>query len=175
MLTQNYFELFGLAPGFELDLDNIAARYRDLQRAVHPDKFANASEQERRLSVQQAALINEAYQTLKSPLARARYLLEMKGITLDDTDTAMDPMFLMEQMELRESLAAIRSQSDPFTALMGLRDTIDAKEKGFIDSLKSAFVSDNDETLKGAGDTVRKLQFLERLLSEVEEMEEELA
>ncbi len=175
MLTQNYFELFGLEPGFELNLDNIAERYRDLQRAVHPDKFANASEQERRLSVQQAALINEAYQTLKSPLTRARYLLEMKGITLDDTDTAMDPMFLMEQMELRESLAAIPSQSDPFAALMSLRDAIDAKEQGFIDSLSEAFVSNTDETLKGAVETVRKLQFLERLLSEVEEMEEELA
>jgi molecular chaperone HscB len=175
LLTQNHFELFGLEPGFELDLENIAARYRDLQRAVHPDKFANASDQERRLSVQQAAQINEAYQTLKSPLARARYLLELQGITLDDNDTAMDLMFLMEQMELRESLAAVRGKRDPFEALMSLRDTIEGKEKGFISSLAEAFQSGEQSELKGARDTVRKLQFMEKLLSEVEELEEELA
>lgn len=174
MLQQNYFELFGLAPGFELDLDNIAARYRDLQRAVHPDKFANASDQERLLSVQQAAQINEAYQTLKSPLSRARYLLELNGITLDDNDTAMDPMFLMEQMELRESLAGVRGKPDPFAALMSLRDTIEGKEKGFISSLAEAFANGEQTALEGARDTVRKLQFMEKLLSELEELEEEL-
>lgn len=174
MLQQNHFELFGLEPGFELDLENIAERYRDLQRAVHPDKFANASDQERRLSVQQAAQINEAYHILKSPLARARYLLELQGITLDDNDTSMDPMFLMEQMELRESLAGIRGNSDPFASLMSLRDTIEAKEKGFVASLAEAFASGEQAALEGARETVRKLQFMEKLLSELEEMEEEL-
>ncbi|MEN8168857.1 MAG: Fe-S protein assembly co-chaperone HscB [Pseudomonadota bacterium] len=174
MLKQNHFELFGLQPGFELDIDNIAERYRDLQRAVHPDRFANASDQERRLSVQQAAQINEAYQVLKSPLSRARYLLELQGILLDDNDTAMDPMFLMEQMELRESLAAVQEQGDPFTALMTLRDTIDAKDRAFVTSLGEAFASGEKAALEGARDTVRKLQFMERLLSEVEELEDEL-
>jgi molecular chaperone HscB len=174
LLQQNHFELFGLEPAFELDLDNIAERYRDLQRAVHPDKFANASDQERRLSVQQAAQINEAYQTLKSPLARARYLLELQGITLDDSDTSMDPMFLMEQMELRESLAEVRGKSDPFAALMSLRDTIEAKEKGLIASLTEAFASGEQAVLEGARETARKLQFMEKLLHELEELEEEL-
>ena len=130
MLKQNYFELFGLEPGFEVDLSAIAESYRELQRAVHPDRFASASDQERLLSVQQAAHVNEAYQTLKSPLLRARYLLELQGIALNDTDTTMDPMFLMEQMELRESLAGVAGQSDPFAALMTLRDTIEAKPYG---------------------------------------------
>jgi len=174
LLQQNHFELFGLEPGFELDLDSIAARYRDLQRAVHPDKFANASDQERLLSVQQAAQINEAYQTLKSPLARARYLLELQGVALDDTDTAMDPMFLMEQMEMRESLAGVRGKSDPFAALMALRDTIEGKETALIASLSEAFASGEQAALEGARDTVRKLQFMEKLLSELEELEEEL-
>lgn len=174
MLKQNHFELFGLEPGFELDLSNIAERYRDLQRAVHPDRFANASDQERRLSVQQAAQVNEAYQVFKSPLLRARYLLELQGITMDDTDTAMDPMFLMEQIELRESLAAVAGQNDPFAALATLRDTIDAKEKAFISNLSDAFASGEQSALESARDTVRKLQFMARLISEVEELEEEL-
>jgi len=174
LLQQNYFELFGLKPAFELDIDSIAARYRDLQRAVHPDKFANAPDQERRLSVQQAAQINEAYQTLKLPLSRARYLLELNGITLNDNDTAMEPMFLMEQMELRESLAEVRGKPDPFAALMTLRDTIEGKERDFVADLSAAFGSGEQSALEGARETVRKLQFMEKLLRELEELEEEL-
>ncbi len=174
MLKQNYFELFGLEPGFEIDLSAIAERYRELQRSVHPDRFANASDQERLLSVQQAAHVNEAYQTLKSPLLRARYLLELQGIALNDTDTTMDPMFLMEQMELRESLAGVPGQSDPFAALMALRDSIDARDKALISSLHEAFARGDEAALQGARDTVRKMQFMEKVLSEVEELEEEL-
>ncbi len=174
MLQQTYFELFGLEPGFELDLEDLAARYRDLQRAVHPDRFANATDQERRLSVQQAAQINEAYQTLRSPLSRARYLLQLQGIALDDTDTAMDPMFLMEQMELRESLAGVRGQADPFAALMTLRDSVEQKEKDYIESLAAAFSGGEQAAMEEARETARKLQFMEKLLSELEELEEEL-
>ncbi|HKJ76321.1 MAG TPA: Fe-S protein assembly co-chaperone HscB, partial [Gammaproteobacteria bacterium] len=71
--SQNYFELFGLPEGFEVDSETLSLRYRDLQRALHPDRFAGASDRERRLSVQQTARVNEAYRTLKDPLARARY------------------------------------------------------------------------------------------------------
>jgi molecular chaperone HscB len=174
LLKQNHFELFGLEPSFEIDLQTIAGRYRDLQRKVHPDRFASGTDQERLVAVQQAAQVNEAYQVLKSPLPRARYLLELQGIDLDDKDTSMDLPFLMEQIELRESLAAVRDQSDPFAALMGLRDTIDAKEGALITSLSEAFACADTLALQGARDTVRKLQFMARLSSEVEELEEEL-
>ena len=71
-LTQNHFELFGFPLVFDIDQTQLAERYRELQRSLHPDRFANASEQERRVSVQKAAQVNEAFQTLKAPLARAR-------------------------------------------------------------------------------------------------------
>lgn len=174
MLQQNHFELFGLEPGFDIDPHYLATRYRELQRQVHPDRFASASDQERLLSVQQAAQVNEAYQTLKFPLSRARYLLELRGVSLNDQDTTMDPVFLMEQIELREELAAVRDKSDPLTALMRLRDTIEAKERAFIASLSEAFSNGAPAALEGARITVRKLQFMARLNSEVEELEEEL-
>jgi len=101
-LTSNYYELFQLPIGFEVDLKALSERYRTLQSSVHPDKYANASDLERRLSVQQSARINEAFQTLKNPLRRARYLLELNGIDMNaDTDTSMDPIFLMQQMIMR--------------------------------------------------------------------------
>ena len=107
--TQNFFELFGLPVSFEVDIQQLSERYRDLQRAVHPDKFANASDRERRLAVEKAAQINEAFQTLKSPMNRARYMLEIRGVDFDnERDTHLDPMFLMEQMELREALGEER-------------------------------------------------------------------
>jgi molecular chaperone HscB len=169
---KNYFELFDIPVSFEVDRETLSLRYRDLQRAVHPDRFASASEQEKRISVQQAALINEAFQALKSPLPRARYLLELNGITLDDNDTNMDPSFLMEQMELRESLAEVRSKDDPFGELNSLRDRIEGKERELVESLQQLF--NTGDNLERGKDLVRRMQFMQRLLGEVDELEEEL-
>jgi len=169
---KNYFELFDLPVSFEVDQETLSLRYRDLQRAVHPDRFASASDQEKRLSVQQAALINEAFQALKSPLPRARYLLELNGITLDDNDTNMDPSFLMEQMELREALADVRGKDDPFGELNSLRDRIESKERELVESLQQLFNDGND--LEQGKDLVRRMQFMQRLLGEVDELEEDL-
>lgn len=168
----NYFELFDLPVSFEVDQETLSLRYRDLQRAVHPDRFANASEQEKRLSMQQAALVNEAFQALKSPLPRARYLLELNGITLDANDTQMDPAFLMEQMELRESLAEVRGKDDPFAELNRLRERIESRERELVEALQRLFNDGND--LEQGKDLVRRMQFMQRLLAEVDELEEEL-
>lgn len=173
-LTRNYFELFGLPVSFEVDSETLSLRYRDLQRAVHPDRFANASDQERRLSVQQAALINEAFRTLKSPLARGRYLLGLHGIEIDDTDTTMDAAFLMEQMELREQIGAVSSADDPFTALEKSRDNIESRERALVEGLKNEFDEATPKSLELARDNVRKLQFMQRLLAELADLEEEL-
>jgi molecular chaperone HscB len=174
LLGKNHFELFELTASFEVEQETLALRYRELQRAVHPDRFASASEQEKRLSVQQAAQINEAYQVLKSPLSRARYLLEINGLALDDTDTQMDPSFLMEQMELREELAEVRGAEDPFGALNRVRDNIESKERAIIESLQQAFADGRAEALQRAREQVRKMQFMQRLLGEVDELEETL-
>lgn len=170
--AKNHFELFELPVTFDVDQEALSLRYRELQRAVHPDRFANASDQEKRLSVQQAALINEAYQTLKTPLARARYLLQVNGIELDDSDTSMAPAFLMEQMELREALAAVRDKEDPFAELNRLRDQIEATERELVESLRQLFEQGTE--LEQGKDLVRRMQFIQRLLGEVDELEEAL-
>jgi molecular chaperone HscB len=173
-LGKNHFELFELPVSFEVDLEDLALRYRELQRAVHPDRFANASEQEKRVSVQHAAQINEAFQVLKQPMSRARYLLVLNDMAIDDTDTQMDPAFLMEQMELREALAEVRGAADPFAALNQARDTIEARERELVESLQQAFADGGAQALEGARESVRKMQFMQRLLSEVDDMEETL-
>jgi len=81
--SQNYFELFGLPNQFHTDLNALSERYRELQRVTHPDRYANASDQEKRIAMQGATLINEAFQTLKNPLQRAQYMLSLKGLNAD--------------------------------------------------------------------------------------------
>ncbi|MEO0444009.1 MAG: Fe-S protein assembly co-chaperone HscB, partial [Pseudomonadota bacterium] len=76
-LAKNYFELFGLRPTFELDKQQLSQQYRQLQKKVHPDKFASHSSSEKRLSLQFTSFINNAFHVLKSPLLRAEYLLEL--------------------------------------------------------------------------------------------------
>ena len=104
-LPQNYFELFRLPCGLELDRRRLTERYRVLQRELHPDRFAAAGPQEKRLAAQAAAHVNRAYRTLNDRHERATYLLRLQEVAVDDEkDTATDAEFLMQQMELREGL-----------------------------------------------------------------------
>ena len=172
--TQNFFELFGLPVSFEVDTQQLSERYRDLQRAVHPDKFANASDRERRMAVEKAAQINEAFQTLKTPMNRARYMLELRGVDFDtERDTHLDPMFLMEQMELREALGEVKSAADPVAALGKSMDDIRKRHKAMINELAD-ILGDESKTDEGK-QAVQKLQFLNKLQQEAEAIEEELA
>ena len=171
-LSQNYFDIFGLPASFEVDVQQLAEQYRELQKAVHPDKFANASDRDRRLAVQQAAQINEAFHTLKSPLKRARYLLQLKGVEFDDQrETSFEPQFLMEQMDLRETLAGIREKEDALGSLGKLMQDIEQKIQSMQKQL-ALFIKQDD--LELAKSQIHKLQFLEKLMNECEAMEEDL-
>jgi molecular chaperone HscB len=171
--SQNHFDIFGLPVAYELDTASLAERYRDLQRAVHPDRFTTASDRERREAVQRAANINEAFQTLKSPLQRARYILQLKGISFDDQkDTSFDSGFLMEQIELREALAEVKHDPNALLRLNDLMQDINQR----IDAMQNevaAALAVNDLDLAKA--LVLKLQFLHKLRVEAENVEAELA
>ncbi|MCF6256983.1 MAG: Fe-S protein assembly co-chaperone HscB [Gammaproteobacteria bacterium] len=173
-LSSNFFALFDLPVSFDIELDALSARYRDAQRAAHPDKFANAPEGERRLSVQMAARINEAYRVLKDPLSRGRYLLELHGVALDDSDTAFDGAFLMEQMELRERLADVKNSADSVSQLRIIADDIAAHDKSLITQMADLLNEASAESLQQARNVSRKLQFFRRLNEEVEALEDEL-
>ncbi len=175
-LSQNYFELFGLPVGFDIDTELLAERYRELQRTVHPDRFANASERDRRLSMQRATQINEAFHALKQPLARARYLLELYGVNVDDErDTHVDPEFLMEQMELRERLSEVGASADPLGSLDALMREIGVRSGEVMTGLAGLFETGQPQDLERAKQEVQKMQFLEKLQREAEAVEEDLA
>lgn len=174
-LAQSHFELFGLLPSFDVDQQLLAGRYRELQRSIHPDRFANASERERRMAVQRAAQINEAFDCLKEPLKRARYLLELNGIPVDDErDTHVDAEFLMEQMGLREALGEVRDAPEPLRELAGLMVDIERRRQEINAELAAQFATGRVDQLSAAKANVHKLQFLRKLYQEAQDLEEEL-
>lgn len=173
--SKNYFELFGFSVSFIVDTGELAQRYRELQKVVHPDRFANASEQEQRLSLQHATRVNEAYQTLKDPLRRAQYLLSLNGIDMQaEKETTRDTAFLMEQLELREELAGARDQQDPHATLDRLMGRITAMINKQVAQIAMQFESATPEQLDAARESVRKMQFLNKLHAEAEAQEAEL-
>jgi len=174
-MGRNYFELFSLPVGFEIDIAGLSARYQDLQRSIHPDKFSNATDREKRLSMQQASLINEAYQSLKDPLKRAQYLLSLNDIDVkSESNTVMDTAFLMQQMELREALDDIMDAADPLAALEVFTTDIETRVKDSIALLQEYFRDNTDDGLQQAAALSLQLQFLYRLREEAEDREEAL-
>ncbi len=174
MFQQDYFELFGLEQVFELDRDVLMHRYRNLQKATHPDKFASAPEQERRIALQQAGHINAAYQTLKDPLSRAQYLLSLSGVesVLEQT-TIRDLEFLEEQMELREALADIRNDADPQGSIFHFLSDLNKREKAYFNELSELFSTHDEAALIQANDLTLRLQFVRRLQQEAESVEDD--
>lgn len=157
----------GLPVAFAIDAPQLERAYRDLQSRVHPDKFAAGSGADKRAAMQWATRANEAYRTLKEPVARARYLLALKGFdTGEETNTAMPADFLMEQMELREASATARAQRDA-AALDELRSTLAASRAEMLRMLGRAL--DADHNYEAGCSMVRKLRFLDKLDEEVDE------
>ena len=166
-LRADHFALFGLNRAFRLDLSDLDSRYRDIQAQVHPDRFAHATEAERRLSMQWATHANEAYQTLKKPLERAKYLLHLAGHDIQaENNTAMPADFLMEQMEWREAVMEARGGRDHHELEhLYLRLQNDIRSR--YDELGELL--DDRQDAAEATDRVRRLMFLEKLLYEIDD------
>jgi molecular chaperone HscB len=163
---QNHFELFDLEPAYAIDIAGLEDSYRELQSLVHPDRFANAADAERRASMQWTTRVNEAFRALKDPVQRAKHILELHGVDVAfETDTQMPTDFLMQQLEVREQL----------------EEAVAKKDSAFLDSLKKNLLEksralqtrigdsiDARKDFAGAVDPVRKLMFLQRIEEEVD-------
>ncbi|EEZ84376.1 co-chaperone HscB [Vibrio alginolyticus 40B] len=168
----NHFELFGLPSQFKLDGSLLSSQFRELQKRFHPDNFATGSERDRLMAVQKAAQINDAYQVLKNPISRAEYILAEQGVEIrGEQQTMQDPMFLMEQMELREELEEIADKSDPESALFDFDSKVSKMYKQHLASVEQEL--DNGLWAEAA-DRVRKLKFIAKLKNEIELVEDKL-
>jgi molecular chaperone HscB len=168
----NHFELFGLQPRFSLETESLDRSYREIQEQVHPDRHASGGDAERRASMQWTMRVNEAYRTLKSPMERAKYLLQLNGVDVAfETNTSMPADFLMRQMELRESLEDAAARKDA-AALDTLRAGLRSDGRAIVAELAERI--DRERDYEGASGLVRKLKFLHRLEEEIDAVTDEI-
>ena len=162
---QNHFDLFGLAQSFRIDVAQLEQQYHALQTLVHPDKSAHLPDAEQRLAMQRATLVNEAYQTLRNPLCRARYLLSLHGVDIqEENNTLMPPDFLLAQMEWREAVSEARQARDA-AALDGLEARLQRETRELESRL--ALKIDTEKNYAAAAELARKLRFMEKLAEEI--------
>ncbi len=164
----NYFELLRLPMDFEVDLTVLNENYRQVQKAVHPDNFAMGSDAERRLAMEQTTELNQALQTLKHPLKRAQYLLQLQGLEEQEGIKNIAEDFLFEQLTLRETLSEIND----FTELNVFLAELEKKIQNLLSLFKNFY---QNKELPSAQETVDKLQFLYKLHEQAMQLEETLA
>lgn len=170
--SRDYFEVFGLAPAFGIDVDALGQAFRDLQAEAHPDRYAHADAVEQRTALQWSTRLNEAYQTLKSPFERARYLLQAQGIdVLDPNNTRMPTDFLMRQMAWRETLAEAVAAGD-----MAALDRLEAETRSEAAQAigQLAELIDARHDYPAAAEALRQYRFLEKFLADIGDAYEEI-
>lgn len=169
---RDYFSLFSLAADFRVDMEQLSAAYRELQSRFHPDRFAQGSERERLAAVQQASLLNEAYETLRSTRRRAAYLLAQRGVDLERVNQSdLSPGLLLEQIRLREELEEIPRDESSLATLERLRTRVEDRLGACERSFELAMAQGD---LPQAKQVYFEMLYLSKLVSEVEAVEEDL-
>ncbi|MDA8453456.1 Fe-S protein assembly co-chaperone HscB [Acidovorax sp. GBBC 3334] len=162
-LQSNDFEIFGLEPRFAQDKSEIDTRWKELQREVHPDRFAMHGTASQRVAMQWSVRINEAYQRLKNPLRRAAYLCEMHGVEIQaENNTTMPSDFLIQQMEWRENLDEAKNEE----AVNRLGDEVHKEQNDTIEHC--GYLIDEHQDYVAAAADVRKMMFIERFALDIE-------
>ena len=171
-LSDDYFQIMHVPEAYQVDGTALSENYLNLQRQFHPDRFADKSAQEQRLAVQMASVVNQAYDTLRSPLLRAAYLLKLRGLDSSGENTTISDMpFLMSQMQLREQLGAVASATDPFAEL----ELVATEVRRQLTNLEEQFGEQySQQTFETAAETLIKMQFYNKLQREVDELEDAL-
>lgn len=169
-LSASDFALMSLPQRFSIDPAQLDARWKALQREVHPDRFAADGAAAQRVAMQWSVRVNEAYQRLKHPVRRAAYLCELAGVAVDaERNTAMPASFLMQQMEWREALDDARTVD----ALDALADDVRQTQRKhlaelarLLDPVPPALHPTADQA-QAAAQGVRALMFVERFAQDV--------
>jgi molecular chaperone HscB len=150
-----------------------------LQRALHPDKFVNASSSERRESLSRAVSVNDAYRLLKDELKRAEILFtRYTGKKPGEGQSTADPELLMEMMDLREDLASARKRRDGERG-QALKVDVRDREQSAREELRSAYallaVGANPEAQANAAHALGRLRYYRRFQDEAAALEDDLS
>lgn len=168
----NPFALFDLPVQFQVDAEQLSARYLALQKSLHPDNFSASSAQEQRLAVQKSAEINDALQVLKDPILRAEAIVRFHTGEQQDIEqkSTRDMLFLMQQMEWRETLESIEIAKNE-EKLTAFTDDIAQEEKAILAQLETALNAQQWAEALAIND---KLRFIKKLQVEIERVEEKI-
>lgn len=168
-LQSDDFELFGVLRRFAQERSALDARWKELQREAHPDRFAAQGAAAQRVAMQWSVRINEAYQRLKDPLRRAAYLCELHGAPIRAEDnTAMPSEFLMQQMEWREAL----EDTDSAAAVDALAAEVQQARSAALE--RCAALIDTQADFAGAAQQVRALMFIARFGQDIARRQDQL-
>ena len=168
-LSTDDFTLFGLPQRYALQRADVDLRWKALQGEVHPDRFAAQGVAARRVAMQWAVRVNEAYRRLKDPLRRAAYLCELRGAPIDaESNTAMPGDFLLQQMHWRESL----DEAAAAPAIEALAREVATEHEARLRRVGQLLDECGDAA--GAAREVRALMFIERFAEDIERRMETL-
>jgi molecular chaperone HscB len=158
------FALFGLPPRFDLETSAIETRFRERSRELHPDRFATAPAAERAQALVRSRALNDAYQVLRRPQARAEALLARAGLSIGDHER-LDPAFLEEILELREELAEARL-AGRLADVSRLQESMHARRKALESGLVPLFAAGDEASLARAKRDLITLRYVMRYLDE---------
>ncbi|XP_060574031.1 iron-sulfur cluster co-chaperone protein HscB-like [Ruditapes philippinarum] len=159
-----YFKVMNCEEKFDIDIKSLASLYKNLQSRLHPDKFGQCSKEEQALAEYQSAFVNKAYNTLLKPLSRGQYLLEIHGDPIEEANSAVDPNFLMEVMEINEDISEAVGNDK---ALNQLDDINNARMEKCIENVSSAFAA-ND--IPKAKEFLIKLKYFSNIDGKIKEI-----
>ena len=130
--SQDYFAVFGLPRKLWIEMSELEQKFLQMSWKLHPDNFVNATEQERELSLKRSSELNDAYRTLRDPIARVEYLLAIEGERKEGEKKQQAPPELLEEVfELNESLDELRESKASGQNLAGLKARLESAEKNF--------------------------------------------
>ncbi|KHJ91830.1 hypothetical protein OESDEN_08288 [Oesophagostomum dentatum] len=158
--SQNMFEYLGLPVSFEVEESLLKKRFRELQSAVHPDRFAHASKHEKEISDEHSRRLNESYKTLSEPYLRAKYLLKLLGES-NSTKKDLDPASLMEMMEWNERVAEMKTEDELTAEKTNVQNQIDE----ILKELGKQFA---EKSLDGVRTNITRLSYLYSLRNSID-------
>ena len=162
--SSSKFAILGVPEKYDLDAEELERRYRERSRVMHPDRFATAPPADRVRALSQATALNDAYKTLRSPVARAVHLLELRGAPIGDKEP-IGQDFLMEILELREELAAARAGGDD-ARVRAMEESMRARHRGAMERIAELSALFDRGELAAIKQRLIALRYLDRYLEE---------
>ena len=152
----NYFEVFGLPKLLGIDIKALEKKFHELSRQYHPDYFTTGSAEDKQKALSMTSLLNDAYRTLRHPVRRVEYLLELEGFKSDGSKVPKS--FLMEMFEINEQIEEVKSGTASPEQIAAVRSDIENRAAQFETQIEQASAEWDRLVSRQASDAELKAQ-----------------